>query len=205
SHGSLACSEGAGVGPPGDGGPSRAAAPARLGGFDNEPTVQPAGPPPPGVAVSKSARGRDPTGVTMADLEDYREAIFNDRLRKDPEKSWGQLVWVWNWCRREIDGGPAVVIERPSRRVTYVLPWSAFPTSFKRDVDLFLDRLSGKDLSEDGPPRPARPSTLQKRAYQLRLAASALIHRGHEADTVRSIADLLSLERYQEILRFFLD
>src|SRR5262249_51873849 len=86
SHGSLACSEGAGVGPPGDGGPSRAAAPARLGGFDNEPTVQPAGPPPPGVAVSKSARGRGPTGVTMADLEDYREAIFNDRLRKDPEK-----------------------------------------------------------------------------------------------------------------------
>jgi hypothetical protein len=89
--------------------------------------------------------------------------------------------------------------------VTYVLPWSVFPTSFKHDVDLFLERLSGKDLSEDGPPRPARPSTLQKRAYQLRLAASALIHRGHKADTVRSIADLLLLERYQEILRFFLD
>src|SRR5262249_58314788 len=43
-----------------------------------------------------SARGRGPTGVTMADLEDYREAIFNDRLRKDPEKSWDHLVWVWN-------------------------------------------------------------------------------------------------------------
>jgi integrase len=152
-----------------------------------------------------SARGRGPTDVTMADLEDYREAIFNDRLRKDPEKSWDQLVWVWNWSRREVDGWPAVVIERPSRRVTYVLPWSVFPTSFKHDVDLFLERLSGKDLSEEGPPRPARPSTLQKRAYQLRLAASALIHRGHNADTVRSIADLLSLERYQEILRFFLD
>src|SRR6516164_8183892 len=152
-----------------------------------------------------SARGRGPTGVTMADLEDYREAIFNDRLRKDPEKSWDQLVWVWNWSRLEVDGWPAVIIERPSRRVTYVLPWSVFPTSFKHDVDLFLERLSGKDLSEDGPPRPARPSTLQKRAYQLRLAASALIHRGHKADTVHSIADLLSLERYQEILRFFLD
>ena len=152
-----------------------------------------------------SARGRGPTGVTIADLEGYREAIFNDRLRKDPEKSWDQLVWVWNWCRREVDGWPAVVIERPSRRVTYVLPWSVFPTSFKHDVDLFLDRLSGKDLSEDGPPRPARPSTLQKRAYQLRVAASTVVHRCHKADTVRSIADLLSLERYQDILRFFLD
>jgi len=83
----------------------------------------------------RSARGRAPTDVTMADLEDYREAIFNDRLRKDPEKTWDQLAWVWNWCRREVNGWPAVVIERPSRRVTYVLPWSVFPASFKHDVD----------------------------------------------------------------------
>jgi integrase len=69
----------------------------------------------------------------------------------------------------------------------------------------FLLRLSGQDLSEDGPPRPARPATLEKRSYQLRVAASALVHRGHDAHAVRSIADLLSLERYQDILRFFLD
>src|SRR5262245_10551037 len=57
-----------------------------------------------------SARGRGPIDVTMADLEDYREAIFNDRLRKDPEKSWDQLVWVWNWSRLEVDGWPAVIL-----------------------------------------------------------------------------------------------
>ena len=38
-----------------------------------------------------------------------------------------------------------------------------------------LLRLSGADLSEEGPPRPARPTTLKTREYQLRVAASALI------------------------------
>ena len=106
-------------------------------------------------------------------------------------------------ARRE--GWPIIVIERPSRRETYVLPWSAFPASLKQDVDRFLDRLSGTDLSDDGPRRPVRPVTLQKREQQLRISASALVHRGHDAHTIRSIAELLSFERYQEILRFFLD
>jgi integrase len=152
-----------------------------------------------------SASGRGPTDVTSADLEAYHDAIMNDRLRKDPEKSWDRLVWVWNWCRHNVSGWPAIVVERPSKRVTYILPWSAFPASFKNDVDCFLRRLSGKDVSEDGPPRPARPATLQKRSYQLRIAASALVHRGQDANSIRLIADLLSLDRYREILRFFLD
>jgi integrase len=152
-----------------------------------------------------SARGHGPAEVSVADFYNYRDAIMNDRLRKDPEKSWDRLVWVWNWCRREVGGWPAIVIERPTKAITHILPWSAFPPAFKDDVDRFLARLSGADLSGDGPPRPARPATLQKRSYQLRVAASALVHRGHDADTVRTIADLLSLERYQDILRFFLD
>ena len=152
-----------------------------------------------------SARGLGPADVTAADLEDYRHAIMNDRLRKEPENSWDRLAWVWNWCRREVSGWPTIVIERPTKAITYILPWSAFPAPFRDDVDCFLRRLSGQDLSEDGPPRPARPATLQKRCYQLRVAASALVHRGHDAAAIGSIDDLLSLERYQEILRFFLD
>jgi hypothetical protein len=152
-----------------------------------------------------SARGRGPADVAAADFEDYRQAIINDRLRKDPERSWDRLVWTWNWCRANVRGWPAIPIERTSTRVTYVLPWSAFHPSFKSDVDCFLRRLSGQDISEDGPPRPARSATLQKRSYQLRVAASALVHRGHHGGAVGSIADLLSLDRYLEILKHFLD
>src|SRR5262249_43468397 len=73
-----------------------------------------------------SARGQRPADVTLADLEDYRTAIVNDRLRKKPETAWDQLVWVWRWCVREVDGWPAIIIDRPTKRVVYVLSWSAF-------------------------------------------------------------------------------
>ena len=152
-----------------------------------------------------STRSVGPSQVIAADLEAYRDAIVADRLRKGPEKTWDYLTWVWNGCMRQVEGWPAIEIERASRRETYVLPWSAFPASFKEDVDHFLERLSGRDLSDDGPSRPVRPSTLQTREYQLRVAGSALIHRGHDPLSIRSIADMLSYERYQEILRFFLD
>jgi len=152
-----------------------------------------------------SARGKKPTDVTLADLDGYRQAIFENRLRSRPERTWDSLIWAWNACQRNVEGWPAIAIERASRREIYALPWSAFPASFKEDVDRFLDRLAGTDLSDDGPKRPARPATLQKRQHQLRVGASALVHRGHDARTIGSIAELLSFERYKEILRFFLD
>jgi integrase len=152
-----------------------------------------------------SARGKKPSDVILADLEAYREAILNNRLRSRPEKTWDGLIWAWNGCGRNIEGWPAITIQRASRRKTYIMPWSAFPATFKQDVDRFLHRLAGTDLSDDGPMRPARPATLQRRQYQLRVAASALVHQGQDPQSICSIADLLSFERYQEILRFFLD
>ena len=104
-----------------------------------------------------SVQGIAPGGVTLADLEAYHHAILNDRLRSKPEQTWDSLVWAWNACRREIAGWPAIDIEREPRRKTYILPWAAFPDSYKQDVDQFLLRQSGKDLSEDGPPRLPRP------------------------------------------------
>ena len=58
-------------------------------------------------------------------------------------------------------GWPDIEIPREIRREVYVLPWSDFPPSLKADVDAFLLRLSGADLSEDGPARPARAATLE--------------------------------------------
>ena len=39
----------------------------------------------------------------------------------------------------------------------------------------------------------------------MRVAASALVHKGVEAESIRSIADIVSLERFKLILRFLLD
>ena len=152
-----------------------------------------------------SSRAIGPRQVASTDLTDYRDAIFNDRLRKKPQQTWDHLTWVWNGCAGKVEGWSTVTIERPSRRETYVLSWSAFPPSLKDDVDRFRDRLGGVDASDDGPPRPARPATVKTREYQLRVAASALVHRGQDKESIRSVAHMLSLDRYQEILRFLRD
>jgi integrase len=152
-----------------------------------------------------SARSIAPTRVKLADLEAYREAIVSDRLRKSPEKTWDSLIWAWNACRREVEGWPDIEIPREIRREIFVLPWSDFPPSLKTDVDAFLLRLSGADLSEKGPPRPARPATLKTRAYQLRVSASALVHKGVPRDEVRALADLVTLDHYKLVMRFLLD
>src|SRR5262249_48152329 len=150
-----------------------------------------------------SGRSIGPVGVTRADLEMYREAIIADRLRKDPEKTWDGLLWCWNSCLK-LKGWPPIEIERKPKREIYVLPWSQLPISLRQDVDGYLRRLAGADLTDDGPIRVVRPATLHRREYQFRMAASALVHKGIEPHTLQSIADMLSFERYQTILRFYL-
>jgi integrase len=150
-------------------------------------------------------KGVRPADVTLADLEGYRDAIHNDRLRAKPEQTWDTIIWTWNACRREIASWPDFEIPRAVRREVFARPWSDFPASLKSDVDAFLVRLSGADLSEDGPARPARAATLKTREYQLRLAASALVLKGVDPGSIRCVGDIVALDHYKLILRFLLD
>jgi integrase len=152
-----------------------------------------------------SARNVRPDEVRLADLEAYHGAILNDRLRAKPEQTWDTIVWTWNACRREFAGWPDIEIPRNRRREVYALPWSDFQASLKADVEAFQLRLSGADLSEDGPSRPARASTLKTREKQLRVAASALVHQGVKLESIGAISDLVTLERFKLVLRFLLD
>ena len=146
-----------------------------------------------------------PRDVTLADLEAYHAAIVNDRLRAKPEETWDSIVWSWNTSRGEIPGWPEFEIPRVQRREVYVLSWSDFPVSLKADVDAFLLRLSGADLSEDGPSRPSRLTSLKTREKQLRVAASALVLKGVDPQSIRLLADIVTLERFRLVLRFLLD
>ncbi|MGE3743528.1 MAG: tyrosine-type recombinase/integrase, partial [Geminicoccaceae bacterium] len=152
-----------------------------------------------------SGRGIGPDEVTLAHLEAYRDAILDNRLRARAEKTWDSIIWTWNTCLREVAGWPRIEIPRASRRVRYVLPWSAFPVTLREEVQRFLDRQSGKDLSEDGPPRPLRERSLATREYQLRVAASAVLAAGVPVSSLGSLADVLSLENYKRVLRVLLD
>jgi len=158
------------------------------------------------VARFQGGRGVLPSSITSEDLEAYHAALVSDRLRSDPEGTWNAITWSWNACVREVPAWPQIEIERVSRKETYILNWSAFDPAYQADCEAYLDRLANVDLSADeGPLRPARPATIETRRYQLRVLGSALVLSGRDAKTISSIADLVTPEAHEKILRFFLD
>ena len=106
---------------------------------------------------------------------------------------------------RDVPGWPQAPIPREEKREVYTFPWSFFPQSLHEDAQGYLRRLEGVDLSQDGPPKPARPATIATRERQLRMAASALIHKGVPKEDLISLRSMLTFERFQLILRYFLD
>jgi integrase len=94
-------------------------------------------------------------------------------------------------------------LSRDSR--TYALPWSAFPASLEAEIDAYLARLAGKDILAELPFRPLKPASLATRARQLQEYVSALVHRGRDPASLRSLAEVVAVEVVKDGLRFFLD
>ena len=151
-----------------------------------------------------SGRGVEPDQVSLADLEAFRDAIIENRLRATPEKTWDGIVWTWNKCADEIAGWPKVEIPREDRRIVYARPKRDFTDEFNADVDDYLQVLSGEVIHEDGPLKALRPVTLKNRAYQARAAASALVAAGTPIESIRSLADIARLEPIKVILNHVL-
>ena len=151
-----------------------------------------------------SGRGVEPDQVSLADLEAFRDAIIENRLRANPEKTWDGISWTWNKCADEIAGWPKVTIPREDRRIVYARPKRDFTDEFNADVDDYLQVLSGEVIDEDGPLKALRPVTLKNRAYQARAAASALVAAGTPIESIRSLADIARLEPIKVILNHVL-
>lgn len=151
-----------------------------------------------------SAQQISPTAVTTEDLANFHKALTEEALLRDPSATWADTARAWNRSVERIVGWPQFRISRESRKKDYVLPWSAFPDSLRRDVDAWIKRLTG-DFAGDGPDRPLSPSTLKAREYQLRAFASALVHRGRDPQSLVSLAACLTLDNFTEGLRYFVE
>lgn len=150
-----------------------------------------------------SDREIEPAEVTLEDLALFQSMLASDSLVRNASSNWRSVAYFWNQAIQSVAGWPAIVIDRQPRRDTFSLPWSDFPLTLKQDVDAWLRRLAGDVFDDDGPARPARPATLQTREYQLRAFASALVRRGVNAGSLRSLADLVEWNNYCEGLKFF--
>jgi integrase len=151
-----------------------------------------------------SSAGIEPEAVTETTFTEFRDHL-DDALLKHPDAVFAELVRGWRAAQKTVEDWPQVSITIPDRRDHWTLPWSAFPPSLRQDCDAWLDRLAGRDLLEEVPFRPVRPGTIERREWQLRAFATALVLRGRDPTTITGLKDLVEIKAYREGQRFFVE
>jgi hypothetical protein len=152
-----------------------------------------------------SAQGVRPALVMDEFAASFLAALETETLVKQPRVVHQNALRAWNRMRREVPGWPAVALTVPRYAEHYILPESAFPASFRHDLDAYIGKLGHDDILDlDAPPRPLRARTFKSYRCQLLRFASMLVHRGHVAARITSLAYLVDPEHVEDGLRFLL-
>ena len=153
-----------------------------------------------------SATGIDPWSVSQTSVADFIAYATEVQFTINPNDLHKQVARCWNRAKETIPGWPQITLPVPDFRPQPAsLPWEAFAPSFVEDVERHLSLLGGDSLlDKDAPDRPCKPSTIKTRRDYLRLAASAAVKQGVQAELLRSLADLVSPEVVRLILEHYL-
>ena len=151
-----------------------------------------------------SAHGIEPHDVDQAVFDGFGQALRRDSFIRNQRVAHQSAARLWNRAVATVPGWPQVRLEQPRYAKPYALRLETFPAAFQADVELWLSRLAGDGLLDEGPARPLRPRSLEQRRFYLRQAASALVQGGRDPATITGLADLVTVEAMQAILRFFL-
>lgn len=154
-----------------------------------------------------SAAGIEPDRVSDAFVERIAQQVGRESRDRGALAFHRQVANCWNEASATVAGWPATkltVPSNPSRPAR--LPLDAFPASFQRDVERYLDWAAGAGrLSRDGLPRHLSPGTLRLRREHLRLAACALARRLGYTRRVINLAVLVDPVNFKLVLAEYLE
>jgi hypothetical protein len=131
-----------------------------------------------------SAQNIIPTEISDAVLATFHQALETESIVPDPYEIWRGAAKSWNNAAERIPGWPQTRLTVPSRTRSFSMPWTDFPPTLVADVEAYLWRAAGLDLSDDHFTRAQRPATIEKRRKQLRMFATAIVKSGIAADTL---------------------
>jgi integrase len=158
------------------------------------------------LAAFSSRRNVVPSAVNDAHLGRFGEALQRSGEVTDAIGHNRRVIRVWNKVAHDYPALRIVPLTlAPPRQNRWTLPETAFPNSFRADVDAWFLHLKSDDPLSSGPFRALRPSTVRTRRHQIFKAASALVLFGHPTEAVRTLADLVSVQAFQALLRYLLE
>ena len=144
-----------------------------------------------------------PLEVSQAVLEHFTKALEKGCLIRSPHEVKQGTAAAWNTAVDTVPGWPQTRLEVPKRLKNPSLPLSAFPESFGADVDGFLQARSKPDLFALGNTPVLRKVTLDGKRIMIRQMATAAVEKGTRPEEIRSLADLVQVDRAREILEVF--
>ena len=146
-----------------------------------------------------------PSHVNDAHVGRFSKALQHSGEVENPLGHTRRIIRVWNKLAVDHpDLKIAPLTLTPQQRNRWTLLETAFPESFHADVTKWFERLTSDDPFSSRPQRALRPSTIRTRRHQIFKAASALVLSGHPIEAVRSLADLVTVEAFQALLRYLL-
>lgn len=138
--------------------------------------------------------------VTTAYFEYLAESSFN----RKPRAVYRRVCMLWSKAADEIPDWPTGTVTVPNFRDRISLPMSAFPESFREDLDAYVRVMAGEDLlAPNSPTVPRSHSTLKIHRHRLHALASALVHAGHSIDAVTSLAVVVEPDNARKALTFY--
>jgi integrase len=151
-----------------------------------------------------AGQGISPGQVDDTAVQRFLAWLEAKTLHPKPRDLVRRVPNVWNEASTEINFWPTTKLatlsfKTPSKH----LQWSDLSPSFQQDADAYLNLRANPDLFDERPEAPKRPlaaATLRQQREHLRLAASILVQKG---ETIASLADLVTRERFKNILRHY--
>jgi integrase len=144
-----------------------------------------------------------PEHVDDAVADAFGASLLAHSFVERPKQVHRDACLAWNRSVATVAGWPATHLHVPQHRRDYALPLTAYPASFGTDVMAYLDHLAGHDLFAETARRPASPVTLKHVRLLLLQLAAALVHSGRDPATLRTLADLVTIDAARTGLDFF--
>lgn len=144
-----------------------------------------------------------PNEVNEAAFIAFRDQLENHSIIRNPIPVFRRTCRLWDRAGEMVPGWPSHRTKLAKHHRGYSLEWSAFPTFFQEDVEAFLNHGGNQDVFSDDYAPSVRPATTVGRRSLIRQYASALVASGIPAQEIGRLADLVTVERVQIILRFF--
>ena len=96
-----------------------------------------------------SAQGIEPVDLNDEVLGRFHAALVAESIVRDPDEIHRGAAKSWNNAVDRIPGWPQQRLTVPSRQQIFSFSWSTFPPTLEADVEAYLRRAAGLDLSDD--------------------------------------------------------